>query len=287
MDATALHLELRNALSIADELGRYEHAFGNQTLSAQLAATRTVLGELERDAGRTHAWKAPARPDVVERLERALGVLRDRSEEIPVTLRPRVVLLIDAVERIVFAEQRPTATLPAKPLFGALPLARVIPQDVHWIGDYLACGAYLTSAVLARTKRGRAMGLLLGLSAFGVSAITDYRLSLAKLISIELHELADHTSGAQAALAPVLLGYAKKDPIASAIQIACGLGTIALSLFTDYRAAKGITRARRSKGGPTPRRVRVRDAQRALEGLAGPSYFAPVTSRGRGLSAGR
>jgi len=282
MDAIALHLELRNALSLSDELARHEHALGNHTLSAQLAATRTLLSTLEKEAGRSHAYQVLANPDAIERLQRSLGVLRDRSEEIPSLLRPRVVLLMEALERIVFAEQRPVAHIPAKPLFGVLPLARVIPQDIHSVGDYLVAGAYFASAALARTKRGRATGILLGLAVGGASAVTDYRLSLAKVISIELHELLDHASGVKAIAAPLVLGYVRKDPVASALQMIAGLGTIALSLFTDYRAERGLVRARRSKGGPTPRRDRlpkkvqnrVPEVQRPLEGLAGPSYIA-------------
>jgi hypothetical protein len=99
-----------------------------------------------------------------------------------------------------------------------------------------------------------------------------------KVLPIELHELLDHASGTTAATAPVLLGYAKKDPVASAIQIVTGLGAIVASLFTDYRAHRGVGRALRSKGGPGVRRshrgrVRVPDAQRPLEGFAGPSYI--------------
>jgi hypothetical protein len=83
-----------------------------------------------------------------------------------------------------------------------------------------------------------------------------------------------------------MLGYVKKDPIASIIQIAAGLGTIALSLFTDYRADRGVTASRRSKGGPSPRRDRlpkkvrnrVPEIQRPLEGFAGPSYLPSLTT---------
>lgn len=281
MDAIALHLELRNALSLADELGRHEHALGNQTLTAQLNATRTVLASLERDAGRSHESFLIPSPDLVERLDRSLSVIRDRSEEIPLTLRPRIVLLIEAIERIVFAEQSPAAQIPAKPLFGVLPLVRAIPQDVHSVGDYLVAAAYIASAVVAKTKRGRMAGVLLGLTVGGVSAVTDYKLSLTKAISIEAHEFLDHASGLKGCASPFILGYAAKDPLASAIQILAGLGTIALSLFTDYRADKGIGRARRSKGGPAhhrdrlPKNVRNRvpEIQRPLEGLAGPSYI--------------
>jgi hypothetical protein len=276
MDAIALHLEIRNAFSLADELGRHEHALGNDTLAGHLAAARTALGELERDVGRSHRDQVSPNPTLIERLERSLHALRERSEEIPVVLRPRVGQLLSAIERVVFAELRPSSPVPAKLLFGKLPLKRVISQDVHSVMDYLAASAYLVSAKLAFTKRGRVVGLALGSSVAGVSLLTDYRLSAVKVIPIEVHELLDHASGGSAALAPLLLGYVRTDPIAAAIQIVTGLGTIVASLFTDYRAARGVGRALRSKGGPRARRLprgRVPEAQRPLEGFAGPSYI--------------
>ncbi|HVH46759.1 MAG TPA: hypothetical protein VM925_30665 [Labilithrix sp.] len=277
MDAIALHLELRNALSLSDELGRHEHALGNDTLAGHLASIRTSLGELERDVGRSHEAHVSAKPTVVERIERALQFLRDRLEEIPVALRPRLGQLMSSLERIVFAELRPSAPVPAKPVLGVLPLARVIPQDVHSVMDYLVTAAYLVSAGLAKTPRARAAGIFLAANVGTVSMLTDYRLSLAKVIPIEVHEVLDHVSGSGAVAAPFVLGYRKRDPIASAIQIATGIGTILASLFTDYRAQQGVGRAMRSRGGPRTRRFgrrrRVPEVQRPLEGFANPSVL--------------
>ena len=276
MDAFTLHLELRNALSLSDELGRHEHAIGNDSLAGQLAALRTALGELERDVGRSHERSVSPNPTLVERLERGLAVLRDRLEEIPAALRPRLGQLLASVERIIFVEVRPRSPIPSKPLLGVLPLGRVIPQDVHSVMDYLVAAAYLASARLATTKRGRAVGMFLGANVGGVSLLTDYRLSAAKVIPIEVHEVLDHVSGAGAVAAPFVLGYAKKDRVAAAIQIAAGIGTILASLFTDYRAARGVGRAIRSRGGPQAGRFkkqRVPEAQRPLEGLSSPSVL--------------
>lgn len=281
MDAIALHTELRNALSLSDELGRHEHALGRQNLAAELAVLRTTLSELERSAGQTHRFVYVADAVTVWKLESSLSAIREHAEEIPIHLRPRVVMLMEAVERIIFAEKRPAATIPSKPVLGVLPLARVIPQDVHSVGDYFAAGMFLATALLAKTARARSMGLLLGAAQGGVALATDMKLSLAKVIPIEVHEVLDHAAGVKACAAPFVLGYAKKDPIASAIQIATGLGLIAISLFTDYRGARGVTMAHRSKGGPRPRRDRlpknvrnrVPEVQRPLEGFAGPSYI--------------
>jgi hypothetical protein len=118
------------------------------------------------------------------------------------------------------------------------------------------------------------MGLALGAGIGGASAITDYRLSAVKLLPIELHESLDYAGGLTAIAAPFVLGYVKKDPIAAMIHIGLGIGTVLTSLFTDYRATKGVTWPERSHGGPQlgaptgERGVRVPDAQRPLEGLS-------------------
>ena len=294
MDRTALHLEIRNALSISDELSRYEHALGNDELAAHLSALRTSLDELERDLGKSHdaAEATPPAPQTVESVERAASVLRDRHDELPVTLRPRLASLVNSAERVAFGLSRPYARVPSKPVLGILPLARVIPQDVHSVADYLCAGAFMMSAKLARTSRARAAGMTLAMSDAGVSLLTDYRLSAAKLVPIEVHEIADHVTGFSAVAAPFVLGYAKTDPVAAAIQIVTGLGMIVASLFTDYRASKGITFPMRSKGGPDAidaelpraeleageRGPRVTEVQRPLEGFSSaPSDWQPDT----------
>lgn len=277
MDAFTLHRELRNALSLSDELGRYEHALGNVALAGQLAALRTALGELERDVGLSHDAEVSASPIVVDRLDRGLRVLRDRLEELPAALRPRLGQLLASVERVIFVERRPRASVPSKPLLGRLPLMRVIPQDARSVMDYLVAAAYLLSARVAKTKRARAVGLFLGANVGGASLLTDYRLSAAKVIPIETHELLDHAFGAGAVAAPFLLGYAKNDRVAAIIQVAVGLGTILASLLTDYRAERGVGRAIRSRGGPLARRdgarSRAPEIQRPLEGLSSPSLL--------------
>lgn len=228
-------------------------------------------------------------------------------------LRPRLGQLLAALDRIVFAESRPTEQIPAKPLLGVLPLARVVPQDAHSVLDYAAAAAYFASAKLARTTRGRVVGAMLGAKVTGVSALTDYRLSLAKVVPIELHESFDYLGSASAIAAPFALGYVRKDPLAALLQVGAGVATFLASLFTDYRADKGIGRALRSRGGPgryrRARRIaakqpvakaaivrrlpdsepepflasfeeprRVSEVQRPLEGLAGPSYIPDLES---------
>lgn len=300
MDSIALQTEVRNALSLSDELGRHEHALGNDSLAGHLAAVRSLLGGLERQAGRP---AAPSPVDV-ERLDVAIAKLRERAPEVPAPLRPRLGQLLAALDRVAFAEARPTEQIPSKALLGVLPLARVVPQDAHSILDYAAAAAYFASAKLARTTRGQLVGTMLGAKVTGVSALTDYRLSLAKVVSIEAHAAFDYASSASAIAAPFVLGYVRKDPVASLLQIGTGIATMIASLFTDYRADKGIGRALRSRGGPgryrkarrvvkkavapvailrtlpepEPEPIRVSEVQRPLEGLSGPSYIPELES---------
>lgn len=277
MDRTSLHLEIRNALSAADELSRHEHYIGDDELAGSMAALRTALADLERDVGRSHADESAPDPDTVASVERALQSLIIRRHDVPRTLRSRMEDLLASAERVSIALWDPTERVPSKPVLGMLPLARVVPQDVHSVLDYVHAAGFFASAKLARTSRGRAMGLVLGAGLGGASAITDYRLSAAKILPIELHESLDYVGGFTAIAAPFVLGYAKKDPIAAMIHVGLGIGTVLTSLFTDYRASKGVTWPHRSQGGPQlgapkgQRGVRVPEVQRPLEGLSSAS----------------
>jgi len=279
MDRTALHLEIRNALSVADELSRHEHYLGHDELAGSLSALRSALGDLERDVGRSHL--DPTAPDAatVEGVERSLQSLIIRRHDVPRSLRARTDELLASAERVSIALWNPAERVPSKPLLGggvwpSLPIARVVPQDVHSVLDYMHSASFLVSAKLARTGRARAVGVALGLGMGGASAITDYRLSAAKVLPIELHETLDYVGGLTAIAAPFVLGYVKKDPIAAMMHIGLGIGTLVTSLFTDYRASKGLTWPNRSKGGPQLRPphglhgIRVGDVQRPLEGLS-------------------
>jgi hypothetical protein len=139
--------------------------------------------------------------------------------------------------------------------------------------DYVAAFALLASAKVARTRRARAVGLVLGAQLGGAALVTDSRLSAANWLRIELHEVVDHVSGGSAVLAPFLLGYRRTDPLASALQIAAGAGTILASLFTDYRAQAGISRPVRSRSARGRRGPRVAEVQHPLEGFAASSVL--------------
>jgi hypothetical protein len=127
---------------------------------------------------------------------------------------------------------------PSDPLLG-LPLARVIPQDVHSVLDYAGGVSYGLSALFADRTAAKAVGFSLCVGVVGASLLTDYRLSVAKVIPIEVHESLDFITGATACVAPFAFGYWKKDPVAAITHLAVGLTVIVGSLLTDYRAYRG------------------------------------------------
>lgn len=137
-------------------------------------------------------------------------------------------------------EYRFSTGLPAEPLLG-LPVRRVIPMDVHSLVDYASSLATLVAGWIADSGEARAAAVALGSSGLGVSLLTDYKLSAAKVIPIEVHEAIDYVWGAATVAAPFVFGYWKRDPVAASLHVCAGLGTILVSMFTDYRAARGVT----------------------------------------------
>jgi hypothetical protein len=131
---------------------------------------------------------------------------------------------------------------PSRPLLGRLPLARIVPQDVHSVMDYLDASGVLTGAFVTSCPKAKAASWLLGGSGIVASALTDYRLSLAKVVPIEAHEVVDYAFGVSAITAPFIFGYRKTAPLVAAAHVAIGIGTIVASLFTDYRAYRGVGR---------------------------------------------
>jgi hypothetical protein len=123
---------------------------------------------------------------------------------------------------------------PSRPLLGVLPIERVVPQDVHSVMDYLGGATLMATGLLCDEPAARAVGLAVGGSAVLTSLMTDYRLSLAKVIPIEAHEAADYLVAATAIAAPFAFGY--RSPTARWLHMAVGVTTLVASLFTDYRA---------------------------------------------------
>ncbi len=129
---------------------------------------------------------------------------------------------------------------PAHPLLGVLPVARVIPMDVHSVMDYVSSAAAMSALLLADSPAAKITGAVVGSTAAAVSLFTDYRLSAVKLIPIEVHEVIDYVYGLSLAVAPFVLRYLRSDPLVAGLHIGVGLSVIIASLLTDYRAEIGI-----------------------------------------------
>lgn len=148
-----------------------------------------------------------------------------------------------AIERdlvLDYVEDRPLSHgSPARPLLGVLPIARWIPQDVHSVMDY-ASAVVVGSGAFSEDSddAARIASVALAASVAGVSALTDYRLSVAKVIPIEAHEAIDHLWGVAAIAAPFVFGYWKTSPRVALMHVIAGGSTILGALFTDYRSIK-------------------------------------------------
>jgi hypothetical protein len=123
----------------------------------------------------------------------------------------------------------------SKPVLG-LPLMRWIPQDCHSYLDYANGLVTASTAFATDDKAAQLASITLASLVTGISAVTDYRVSVAKLVPIEVHEVADYVWGATAIAAPFALGYWKSSPKVAVVHIAAGIGSIVGALLTDYRA---------------------------------------------------
>ncbi len=237
----ALQGGIREAISQADELGRRAHEKHQVPLAQALDALRTVLTDIDNALGGGKV-PLPFLPD----LEHALDTLADLTDRVTPELKSKVKDTVDGFRRFHHSLEEqlhaiaPSLEIPSKKLLRVLPLVRMVPQDIHSLMDYANGAACLGSAVMADSDEARIAGAALGGTAIAVAALTDTRLSVAKILPVEAHEVVDHLWGAAAIAAPFVLGYWKKEPTVAAIQVIAGATNILTSLFTDYRAAKGV-----------------------------------------------
>jgi hypothetical protein len=137
-------------------------------------------------------------------------------------------------------EARPLSKgAPAAKLLGVLPIARLIPQDIHSVMDY-AQGITVASGHFFDEDSSAACmaSFALGGSAVATALMTNYRLSAMKLIPIRTHEVIDYVWGAACIAAPFALGYWKKAPRTAMMHVMAGAMNILTSMITDYRSYK-------------------------------------------------
>jgi hypothetical protein len=161
-----------------------------------------------------------------------------RTENEAASSRETQAPLDRVLDRTVEKERMGSHGTPSKLLFGALPLSRLIPQDVHSVMDYAEGLAAGSGALMTDAPAARIVSAALAAKLIGISAITNYRLSAAKIIPIEQHEVADHLWGLAAITAPFVLGYWKRAPRVALTHVVAGASLILASLFTDYRSYK-------------------------------------------------
>jgi hypothetical protein len=215
-DPLALELD-----SLHDKLQSIEKALARGDIEIPL------LSDLARIADEIAGYVDRVGPDVREKLHDLVAFVRVLPDRIQ--------------ERL--ARLGPSKEIPSRPLLGKLPLARVVPQDVHSVLDYGGALGALSTALFADSATAKIAGAALGASVATVSVLTDCRLAPVKVIPIEAHEAIDHGWGLLAIAAPFVLGYYKRDPGVAALHVILGATTILASLFTDYRAAEGVGHA--------------------------------------------
>ena len=247
---------VRELITETDQLSRHAHAEHRDAQSETFASLRTTLMRLDRWLGaRTR------RAGLIGELDLVYQRVRDASARATPEQRAEIEPLLDTAQRL---RARVTdRAIPSRPLLRVLPLARVVPQNVHSMMDYAVAVATASTVLFGRSVTARLVGAALGASGLSVAAMTDCELSVAKRIPIEAHEIIDHGWSLLAITAPFALGYWKRAPLVSAVQIACGVVTIATSLFTDYRASRGAGRAGRAR----PRTMRELDAGSVARGI--------------------
>lgn len=234
MDQSELQQDVRSAISMAYKLSRHEHVLCREPVAQALGELETELIRIEAKLGGGRVEEVF--PSVLTlAIERLGGFIEDAG---PID-GEQIKALIKSVERIAKGLTA-SREIPSRPLLGALPLKRIIPQDVHSVADYTSALTAGAGAIVGDSVEAQIASALLATSGLGVAACTDYRLSAVKLIPIEAHEAIDYLWGAAAIAAPFALGYYKKDPIAAALHLFAGASTIVTSLITDYRAAVGV-----------------------------------------------
>jgi hypothetical protein len=128
----------------------------------------------------------------------------------------------------------------SRPLPGGLPVRRWVPQGVHSVTELALGAAVAVAGGLSGVEPAARAGLALGLGLAGVTLLTDSRVTLSRLVPIELHELTDYGWGVAAIAAPFVGGYARQAPVTAAVQVLAGAALLLGAFVTDYRCRSGM-----------------------------------------------
>ena len=115
---------------------------------------------------------------------------------------------------------------------------RVIPTQIHGIIDYLTGGLLIAVPYLLGFADGSAaqwVPQLVGVAIIGQSLMTQYELSIAKIIPMPTHLMLDMGVGAVLAASPWLFGFSEQVYLPHLIV---GLSEIAIALISENRAPR-------------------------------------------------
>jgi hypothetical protein len=117
---------------------------------------------------------------------------------------------------------------------------RFIPTTVHGAIDHVVAPALLAAPEIFRLDKNGADGIVpraVGGAAAVYSNLTDYELSLKRLIPMKAHLALDGMSGAFLAASPWLLGYRRKGLRHWLPHTVVGVAEVALALTTKTEPA--------------------------------------------------
>jgi hypothetical protein len=115
---------------------------------------------------------------------------------------------------------------------------RVIPTSIHGVIDYVVGAALLVVPYLLGFADGTAaqwVPQIVGILIIGQSLITQYELSIAKIIPMSTHLMLDMGAGALLAVSPWLFGFADQVYLPHLIV---GLAEIGIALVSDNRSRR-------------------------------------------------
>ncbi len=128
----------------------------------------------------------------------------------------------------------------ARPLLGRLPLLHLLPQDAHSLLDYTGAAVGLVTAAVADSPAVKTGAFVVGSGTALVSAASDYRLSVAKVVPIEGHAAFDYLAGLTHIALSVFLRRGGRKRLIAGLELSTGLLLVGAALLTDYRAQRGI-----------------------------------------------
>ncbi len=146
---------------------------------------------------------------------------------------------------------------------------RVIPTKVHGVLDYLSGLLFIASPWLFDFANGGAaqwIPIFVGATILLVSLVTDYELSVAKLVPMPTHLALDVLSGALLAASPWLFGFSE---LVYWPHLLLGVAEVGAGLMTrqvpDYRVSTASPTHQRPTPGGVPKDGRSYQAGNVIE----------------------